>query len=149
MNEGQPAREKEVRVLIVDDHPIMRRGLRMLCENEGFHVFEAEDECSALASVKQHRPQAVVLDLILPAGDSLSLVGKIHEFHSAIAVLIYSGSDEAQHAERAIKGGAQGYVMKGGKIHEIVDALHRVLEGEVYLSERMWKRISEKAGPGK
>ena len=144
INEDRPVQEDPVRVLIVDDHPIMRRGLRTLFESEGFAVDEAADGRSALDLVSRTKPRVIILDLILYDGDSLSWIPKIRAAYSGTSVLIYSGSDEFLHAKRAIQGGAEGYVMKGGKIDDIVVATRCVLDGGVYLSERMQKRGEQK-----
>lgn len=134
------------RVLIVDDHPLIRDGLAAcISRHEDLQVCgQAEDAESALRMIEQTSPDLVVLDLLLRDGPGFGLLKNLHSRTKA-AILVVSVCDEALYAERAIKAGARGYIMKGESSERILDAMRQVLGGRRYLSPRMTDRILDRA----
>jgi len=134
------------RVLIVDDHPIVRQGLRSMidAERDLKIVGEAENEKEARAAIRTLAPEVVVVDLSLEQGDGINLVRDVHAHHPEIAVLVLSMHDEAIYAERLLAVGANGYLMKKAAADQLITALRCVLAGETYLSEGVQRAISER-----
>jgi DNA-binding NarL/FixJ family response regulator len=133
---------KRSKVLLVDDHPIVREGLRALLDGEGdLEVSgEADSADGALASIEQQAPDVVLVDISLQSGDGLELVRQIRA-RWPIPVLVLSIHDESLYAERALRAGASGYIMKQEATHAVTGALRRVLGGEIWLSDRLSGRL--------
>ncbi|MEA3367308.1 MAG: response regulator transcription factor, partial [Planctomycetota bacterium] len=131
------------RVLIVDDHPVVRRGLAQVLGGTDDLAFcgEAETAADALQAVAETGPDVAVVDLTLKGKGGLELVKDLHARHPDLPVLVLSMHDESLYAERALRAGARGYIMKDGWMEEVVRALRQVLAGRVYLSERMTSRL--------
>jgi DNA-binding NarL/FixJ family response regulator len=138
------------RILIVDDHPIVRRGLRELVADETDLVVcgEAEDLAEAMRQVEATRPDVVVVDLTLKGGHGLDLIQEIKARFGHIKMLVSSMHDESLFAERALRAGASGYISKQESPERIIDALRQVLRGEVYLSSRMSNRLLHRLSGG-
>jgi DNA-binding NarL/FixJ family response regulator len=138
-------------VLIVDDHPLLRDGLgKVLNQQVDFRVCgEAGDARGALAAIPKCRPDVVIVDLTMEDGNGLDLIKDIRAQHAALPVLVLSMHHENLYAERAIRAGAQGYVMKREPVGTVVDSLRKVLHGHIALSENMVSRmiVSPGAGP--
>jgi DNA-binding NarL/FixJ family response regulator len=136
-----------IRVLVVDDHPVVRDGLAALLGTEpDLEVCgEAEDVAGALNLLKTARPDVAIVDVALKKGNGIDLVKRIRAHDNDVRVLVWSMYPEELYAERALRAGAQGYVHKGRSTQEILLALRAVLEGKVYLSgdhaDRMLKRL--------
>jgi len=126
----------------VDDHPIVRRGLRALLDAEPDLevVAEAEDFAGAFAALASARPDVILVDVSLGGSDGLELVQRIRAAHS-LPILVLSIHDETLYAERAVRAGANGYVMKHEATRVVVDAIRSVLRGQVWLSERITSRF--------
>lgn len=133
------------RVYIVDDHPVVRRGLRQLFEREqGFSVCgEAESVAQALMSVPASDPELVISDLSLGGRNGLELTRQLATHHPRVPVLIVSMHDEKMYAQRAIAAGAKGYVMKKHSEQEVVKAAREVLAGKIYLSDAIRPLVEE------
>lgn len=131
------------RVLIVDDHPIVRRGLVQVIEQEpDLEVCgEAEDADSAVAAMKQLTPDVALVDLMLKGASGTDLIKSLKSRHQSIPILVLSMHDEAVYAERALRAGAHGYIMKEEATSQVLTALRKVLQGDVYVSDRMVSRI--------
>ena len=127
------------RVLLVDDHPILREGLaRMLDDQEDFLVCgQAENATDALRQVRTNRPDLVVLDLSLGGADGLEVARQLHDLYPKLPVLILSQHDESLYAERALRAGAMGYVMKEASPDCVMDAMRAVLQGKVWVSDAL------------
>jgi len=136
-----------IRVLVVDDHPVVREGLAaMLGTETDMEVCgEAEDVAGALALLKTARPDVAIIDVTLKKGSGIELVKRIRAHDGDVRVLVWSMYPEELYAERALRAGAQGYVHKGRSTLEVLVALRAVLEGKVYLSgdqaDRLLRRI--------
>jgi DNA-binding NarL/FixJ family response regulator len=134
------------RVFFVDDHPLVRQALSQLINQEGDLAVcgEAEGAPEALRSIAALKPDVAVVDLTLKEGSGLDLVKDLKLRHPDLPVLVLSMHDESTYAERLLRSGARGYVMKDQASDRVVAALKRVLAGEVYLSEKMSARILHK-----
>jgi DNA-binding NarL/FixJ family response regulator len=142
-----PAKSKNAgkRVLIVDDHPMMRQGLAQLIDNEPDLkvVAEADTGGQGLDIVVGQNLDLALIDISLPDKNGLELIKDIHTVKPELPVLIVSMHDEALYAERVLRAGARGYIMKqeGGK--KLLQAIRQVLTGQIYVSEKMSARILE------
>ena len=135
----------KTRILIVDDHPMMRQGLAQLVNNEPDLAVccEVENAHQALAVIDKARPDLVLADITLPDKSGIELIKDIQAIHSGLAVLVISMHDESLYAERVLRAGGRGYIMKheGGK--KLMEAIRQVLSGQIYVSEKMSARILE------
>lgn len=131
------------RIMIVDDHQLVRRGLGVLIEGQDDLevVAEADGPPTAMQQFHAHRPDLVIVDLSLHDGSGLELIKDIMSQNAGTKVLVCSMHDELLYAERALRAGAQGYVSKHAGTDELLAAIQRVLDGRVYLSERMTDRM--------
>ncbi len=132
---GLPARKT---ILIVDDHPLLRRGVAALIRTEpDLDVCgEAATSAAALEAIREHPPDLVLVDLTLEGSDGLSLIKEMKARYPKIPALVLSMYDEAVYAERALRAGARGYVSKLQLDDTLLAAIRRVLNGETYLSEK-------------
>jgi DNA-binding NarL/FixJ family response regulator len=136
---------RQTRIVIVDDHPIMRQGLTALINNEGDLVVcaEAETAGQAMAAIQTHQPDFVLLDITLPDKNGLELIKDILAPHPHLPILVVSMHDEAIYAERVLKAGGRGYVMKQEGGQRLIEAIRKVLSGQISVSEKMAGRILE------
>lgn len=143
-------RDNKKKVLIIDDHPLIRHGINQLIQQENDLVVcgEAEDCFDAIEVIEQTKPDIVILDITLKNSNGLDFITTIRKQFPTVAVLILSMHDETLYAERALRAGAQGYVMKQDSPEKLIEAIHRVLEGKVYLSEAMTARMLKKFASG-
>jgi DNA-binding NarL/FixJ family response regulator len=136
---------KKINVLIVDDHPAMRHGIAQLLANEAdLDVCgQAGDRRETLDALTANPPDLVVLDIALknPDRNGLDLITDIHTQMGPIPILIYSMHDEMIYAERALRAGAKGYLMKQEPVHRIIDAIRKVITEGVYVSEPMNRKL--------
>jgi DNA-binding NarL/FixJ family response regulator len=133
------------RILLVDDHPIMRHGLAQLINSEPDLQIcgEAGSSAEGLRSVEKLQPDLVVADLTLPDKHGLEFIKDLHALFPGTLVLVLSMHDESLYAERALRAGARGYLMKETAADHVVKAVHRVLDGGIYLSEKMAGHLLE------
>jgi DNA-binding NarL/FixJ family response regulator len=134
---------KKSTVLLVDDHPIVRQGLTQLINQEPDLVVcaQAEDGSSALHTIATHRPDIVVLDISLNGPDGLAVLKDIRMSYPELPVLVLSMHDESLYAERVLRAGANGYIMKQEATERVLEAIRRIRCGEVYVSDRIAKRL--------
>jgi DNA-binding NarL/FixJ family response regulator len=135
--------KKPYRVLLVDDHPIVREGLRgLLGQNPEFVVCgEAATVEDGLHALRTLRPDAAVIDLSLGQESGLVLVAEARAELPGLAILVLSMFDEMTYAERALRHGANGYVMKQEATERLVAGLHRVLSGKSFVSPSVSERL--------
>jgi DNA-binding NarL/FixJ family response regulator len=131
---GSPAQ-----IVIVDDHPIVRHGLAQLINDEtGLNVCgSAATAAEALGLLGETEPDLAIVDLSLGDESGLDLVKTLHAQHPDLPVLVLSMHDEAYYADRVLRAGAMGYIMKQEAAEQMISAIHQVLSGKVYLSESM------------
>lgn len=134
---------KKSRVFVVDDHPIVRQGLAMLVNQEPDLTVcgEAEDAQTAMQAVMATKPDILVLDISLNGPDGLDLLKNVRMRLPNLPVLVLSMHDESIYAERALRAGAQGYIMKQEATDKVLVALRRILGREIYVSERIANRM--------
>lgn len=133
------------RILIVDDHPIFREGLTQSINREPHLTVcgEAEDAPQATELVGKLKPDLVIVDITLPGKSGLELIKDLRSLFPALAILAVSMHDESLYAARILRAGARGYVMKQESPLTLLRAIHQVLEGGIYVSERMSAQILE------
>ncbi len=143
VKKSHPADNIRTRILLVDDHPIVRRGLAQLInyETDLFVCGEAGSAQEALSAIEKLQPQVIVLDLSLGNTNGISLIKDIRNQYGPIPILILSMHDENLYAERALRAGALGYIMKEEATERVIEAVRRVLRGEIHLSEKIATRL--------
>ena len=139
------AQSGKAKVFLVDDHPIVRQGLGLLINREPDLVVcgEAEDAPSALQRMASAQPDLMVIDISLDGPDGLELLKTIRLKEPILPVLILSMHEESTYAERSLRAGANGYIMKQETTERVLVAIRRILEGKVYLSERLTNKMLE------
>ena len=130
---------KKHKVLLVDDHPVVRQGLALLVGREPDLLVcgEADGAHSAFQAIDALQPDIVVLDISLTGPDGLDVLKEIRVRSGSLPVLILSMHDESIYAERALRAGANGYIMKQEATEKVLIAIRKILRGDVYLSERL------------
>lgn len=138
-----PRIHSPVKILIVDDHPLVREGLalRISLHSDLKVCGEADSEESALALVKQTSPDLVLVDISLKSGHGIELIKQIRSIDSSIKMLVITGFQESLYAERAFRAGALGYLNKQESNEKIIDAIRTVISGERFLSPEMSRRF--------
>jgi two-component system, NarL family, response regulator LiaR len=132
-----------IRVLIVDDHQVVRQGLRFLLDQEdGIEVVgECADGPSAIQAVRTLRPTVVLLDLFLPGQDGISLLAQIKQDRPATEVLMLTSSSDDQHLLAAIRAGALAYLPKTAGVDRVITAVRAAARGESVLEPRLAARL--------
>ena len=143
-----PDQSKKSRIFVVDDHPVVRDGLRGLIEQEHDLVVcgESGEAAGALTGIQAAQPDLILVDLSLQEGSGMELLKDLAVQHPSLPVLILSMHDEMIYAERALRAGARGYVMKGSTSQQVITAIRRVLSGKVFISDGVMSSIATKLG---
>jgi len=136
------------RIVIVDDHPIVRLGIRQMISGERDLEIcgEADSADAARQLVASARPDLAIVDLSLAEGTGLALIRALRQSVPGLPVLVLSMHDEALFAERVLRAGARGYIMKREAITGLVDAIRKVLAGRIYVSATMAQTVLERVG---
>ena len=137
-----PAKNK--RIVVVDDHPLFRKGLEQLINsaNDTFEICgEAGDAAEGMSRIRELKPDLVIVDLSLPGANGIELIKNIRAEFEKLPVLILSMHDESLYALRALRAGAQGYVMKQEALENVIGAIREVLAGRPYLSSQMSAKL--------
>ena len=131
-------------VFIVDDHPLVREGLTNLINTQSDLIVcgEAKDSAEAIAGITKERPDVAIIDISLVNESGLELIKHLIKQFPQLAVVVLSMHDEALYAERALRAGARGYVMKHETSKSVVASIRRVLAGDIYISERIVNRMA-------
>jgi DNA-binding NarL/FixJ family response regulator len=135
-----------MKILIIDDHAMIRTGLRQLCADRAAVVLEADNGKAALALAAAERPQLIVLDLNLPGLSGLELLRQLLEIDSAARILVFSMHGEPVYAARALKIGAKGYVSKNAAPEELRTAFQRVSQGLTYVEGEIAQHLAAFSG---
>ena len=132
------------RIFIVDDHPLVREGLTNLINGQGDLIVcgEASDSTQAVDGIAKARPDVAIIDISLQNESGLELLKHLGQQFQHVAFIVLSMHDEALYAERALRAGARGYVMKHETSKSVLASIRRVLGGGVYVSERVVKRMT-------
>lgn len=136
----------KAKIIIVDDHPIVRQGLAELINHENDLVVcgQAEGALDAMEVIKDLEPDIVIVDISLKDISGLELIKDIRVRYPQMPVLVLSMHDESLYAERSLRAGAKGYIMKQEATGKVVTAIRKVLMGELYISDRMTARMVDR-----
>lgn len=134
-----PTRNPKKKIVLVDDHPMMRQGLaQVINQQEDLTVCcEAGDASEAMQRIAALRPDLAVVDISMEGKSGLELIKDLQALYPEVPVLVMSMHDESLYAERVLRAGARGYVMKRTGGEAVLQAIRQVLSGKVYVSERM------------
>src|SRR5277367_5858793 len=143
MNQQDFSMGKKARIFVVDDHPIVRQGLTLLIDRERDLMVcgEAEEAQTAMQKITVCHPDILIVDISLNGPDGLDLLKNIRLKYPTLPVLILSMHDESIYAERALRAGANGYIMKQEATEKVLVAVRRILSGDIYLSDRMANKL--------
>lgn len=149
-NEAAPKKAK-YKILLVDDHPILRQGLAQMIneEKELMVCGQFEEASKALDAVIALKPDAAIVDISLKGSSGIELLKNIKVQYPKLLVLVLSMHDESLYAERALRAGASGYIMKQEATDQVLVALRKVLNGEIYLSEKMSSKLMHQLVSGR
>jgi DNA-binding NarL/FixJ family response regulator len=141
-----PMVSKKTRIFILDDHPIVRQGIaEMINDESDMHVCgEADNYQEAMKTVETLKPDVILVDISLNGSSGLEFLKSLKIQFPDCKALILSMHDETLYAERALREGARGYIMKQQATEKIMDAIRHVMKGQIYLSDLMMERILEK-----
>lgn len=144
-------RKPKTKVLLVDDHPILRTGLRRMIDQESDMQVcgEAEDGPKAFELCGTLTPDIAVIDISLKGSNGIELVKNLKARYPELPTLVLSMHDESLYAERALRAGSRGYIMKEEAIEQVLVAIRRALLGEIFLSEKMKSRMIQQMASGK
>ena len=134
---SKPGKQQAIRILLVDDHPVVRDGFAELINREPdlSVCAAAEDRAGAMRAVEQTSPQLAVVDLTLKSSSGLELIKDLHARWPNLLLLVVSMHNETLYAERVLRAGARGYITKQQATRDILQAIRRVLAGGIYLNE--------------
>jgi DNA-binding NarL/FixJ family response regulator len=146
-----PVKDKRTRILLVDDHAVVRYGIAQLINRESDMVVcgEEEDAAKALTAIEKLHPDLVIADISLKDSSGLELMRNVKAQFTKLPVLVVSAHDESVYAEVAFRAGALGYMMKQEALEKIVAAIRRVLSGNIYVSEAMASKMLQQQIRGK
>ena len=143
VSQPRPSIQPPHRILVVDDHPLFRAGLVGLMSHESdLDVCgEAHNAAQALDAIKLLNPDLAIVDIGLPDKNGLELLKDIQALHPGVDVLIISMHAESLYAERVLRAGASGYVMKQEATEKVIIALRQIFSGSIYLSDKLSARL--------
>ena len=123
----------------MDDHPVVRQGLKLLINQEPELTVcgEAENQQKAFAAIQEQHPDIAIIDLSLAHSSGIDLIKNIKLRCPNLPILVLSMHDESLYAERALRAGARGYIMKQEAPEKVITAIRQVLQGSIYVSEKM------------
>ena len=141
---------KKTRILIVDDHPIVRDGLAGIINNEPDMTVcgEAEDTPGALKELRKLKPDMLLIDITLKDSSGLELVKSVKAQNPKLPMLVLSMHNESLYAERALRAGAKGYVMKHEAPKKVITAIRQILLGRIFVSDNISSKIMRKLAMG-
>jgi len=139
------------RVFLVDDHPLVREWLTNLINQQpDLSVCgESENAPQALQAISASKPDIAIVDLSLKDSSGIELIKALKEAQPGVAVLVLSMHDETHYAERALRAGAKGYVMKRETTRKVIEAIRRILEGKLYISEKVAEALAGRLAEGR
>ena len=140
-----------IKILVVDDHPMVREGIARLVDNEQDLMIcgQADDAPEALKAISETKPDIVVVDVSLKSSSGIELMKSIKAQYPKLPVLVLSMHNEALYAERALRAGAMGYIMKQEASENLLIAIRRVLGGQIYISDNVSKRLIRQLARGR
>jgi len=143
MTKRMPTQKQCKRIFIVDDHPIFREGLSNLIRRQADLSVcgEADDAARALTAIEKAKPDLTLMEIGLPGRNGLELIKDLQAACPGAVVLVISMHDETLYAERVLRAGARGFIMKQEGPGKMLQAIRQVLEGQIYLSDKMAGRL--------
>lgn len=141
----------KAKIIIVDDHPIVRQGLADLINQEKDFIVcgQAEDAAGAMKAIKDLEPDLVIVDITLADSSGIELIKDLKIQYPDLPALTLSMHDESLYAERALRAGAKGYIMKGENTKNVIMAIRKVLAGQIYTSDKVAAKMVSKLVRGK
>ena len=141
-----PPQQRKTTILVVDDHPIVLQGLSQLIgqQDDLLVCGLARDVPEAMMMIRELKPDLVIVDISLQQGNGIELIKKIRISYPSLAVLALSMHDESLYAERCLRAGARGYIMKIEATENIITAIHKVMRGQIYVSNEMAAKMVRK-----
>jgi len=142
---------QRINILLVDDHPLVREWLTNLIRQQpDLHVCgETGGAPEALRLMETNRPDIAILDISLASGSGIELIKSIKASHPGVTLLVLSMHDEMLYAERALRAGAGGYIMKSEATQKVIQAIRSVLAGQIYVSPKIASLMAQKFIGGK
>jgi DNA-binding NarL/FixJ family response regulator len=149
--EQKKVEEDKSKILVVDDHPMVREGIARLVDDEQDLMIcgQADDAPEALKAISETKPDIVVVDVSLKSSSGIELMKSIKAQYPKLPVLVLSMHNEALYAERALRAGAMGYIMKQEASENLLIAIRRVLGGQIYISDKVSKRLIRQLARGR
>lgn len=131
--------DQQIQVFIADDHPFLRLGIKSMVDaTDDMHCCgEAENVSQTLSGIEATKPQVLLLDLCLGDADGLELIKAVRAQYEDLPILILSQLDETLYAERSLRAGAQGYIMKERATEDVLEGIRTLLEGDLYVSKKV------------
>ena len=147
----QPAGAVKKKVLIVDDHPLVRERVAELINQELDLTVcgDAEDSVQAVKAVTSLSPDLAIVDITLKDTYGIELIKQLKDLHPKLPILVLSMHDESLYGERALRAGAKGYLNKQEATKKVVDAIRRILRGEIYVSEKLSSALVQRVAGSK
>jgi DNA-binding NarL/FixJ family response regulator len=141
----------KIKIFLVDDHPLVREWLTNLIQQQPDLVVcgESEDAPSALQQISATRPDVAIVDISLKHGSGIELIKNLKVIEPGVAVIVLSMHDERVYAERALRAGARGYIMKRETAKKMITTIRHVLAGKIYMSENLSAAFAEKFVDGR
>ena len=148
-NKGSDSSEimpKKTKVFLIDDHPLVREWLATLLNRQSDFLVcgEASNGAEAIQLMTTVKPDVAIVDISLEGGSGIELIKGIKAAHPNVVMVVLSMHDESLYAERALRAGAKGYVMKREATKKIIPAIRRVLEGKLFVSDKFLTTIAER-----
>ncbi|MDA0836160.1 MAG: response regulator transcription factor [Planctomycetota bacterium] len=142
-----PVETKRSRIFILDDHPILRQGLMLLVNQQPDLVIcgEAEDAATTFSSIEKSLPDLLIVDISLKGTNGITFMKRCLAKYPDLPILILSMHDESLYAERALRAGARGYIMKKEATENLLEAIRVILNSGVYISKSVMSRMEEDA----
>lgn len=143
--------KSKVKIFLVDDHPLVREWLTTLIHQQPDLIVcgESEDAPHALQDISAIKPDVAIVDISLKQGSGIELIKNLKALHPGVAVIVLSMHDERLYAERALRAGARGYIMKRETAKKVITAIRQVLDGKIYMSESLAIVFAEKFVDGR
>ena len=147
----EPEKLTEKRIIVIDDHPIVSEGLKSLIRHEKDLVVcgHTENAYEAVSDIKKMKPDIIIVDISLKEMNGLELIKKIRINYPKGLILVLSMHDEKVYAERTLKAGVKGYLMKQQSAKSIITAIREILNGQLYISDQVRTRLMNKLVKGR
>lgn len=140
----------QIKIIVADDHPLVRQGLRQVIEREPDLLIAAEcgDGETALAEIEKHQPNFLILDVDMPRANGFDVLRRLRERGSEVKVILLTIHDEVEFFDEALRLGAQSYILKECAIEEVINAVRAVIAGQNYISQRLNQHFFRQAARG-